>query len=111
MRGQQQSKYPRKNWSSLIVWNCEHEANRMLTPYQVNNQPGRWLHTFAWLAAYEIGDIPHTWNWLEGHSPDWVVPKAVHFTRGTPDMPNMDPPYADEWWSYLGDRNAISQTR
>lgn len=101
MRGQAQETYPRKNWSSLILWNCGHEANRRLTPGEVNSKPGGWLHRFAWLDESVIGELPETWNWLEGHatSPD---PKVVHFTRGTPDMcPETQLPHGEEWWGAL----------
>jgi len=49
MQGQAQQVSPRKNWSSLILWNCAHEANRRLTVDAVNVEPGSWLHGFGWL--------------------------------------------------------------
>ena len=39
-----QYKYPRKNWSSVVLWNCEHEKNRVVTPEFVNNSEGLKLH-------------------------------------------------------------------
>lgn len=100
MRGQAQARYPRKNWSSLVLWQTGHPANRRLTPARVNTAPGRWLHGFGWLGDGEIGALPEAWNWLEGHSDPGLAPKAVHYTRGTPDMPGQaDAPYAEEWWA------------
>lgn len=102
MRGQEQVAYPRKNWSSLMLWNCSHPAAHTLTPYLVNTMPGGWLHQLTWLEEGQIGMLPEEWNWLEGHSPKWLDPKAVHFTRGTPDMPGWESvDYADEWLGYV----------
>jgi lipopolysaccharide biosynthesis glycosyltransferase len=98
MLGQVQEPYPRKNWSSLCLWNCGHHQARYLTPYLVNNQRGDWLHAFTWMDDENIGALPDTWNWLDGHDEAVKHPKAVHFTRGTPDMPGWeDTYYADEW--------------
>lgn len=101
MRGQVQAPYTRKNWSSLIVWNCAHPANLALTPDAVNMREGRWLHGFGWLDDGQIGELPPEWNWLEGHDSASVDPAAVHFTRGTPDMPGYEgAAFADEWRSW-----------
>lgn len=98
MDGQEQSIYGRKNWSSFMIFNCAHPANKFLTIENVNISTGRFLHGFGWLADDQIGELPEEWNWLEGHSNLSIAPKAVHFTRGTPDMAGYeDVPYADEW--------------
>lgn len=100
MLGQKQTLYYRKNWSSLVVYNCSHPANQVLTPQLVNTMPGSWLHAFQWIVddAY-LGALPMKWNWLDGH--DQVtqqMPGAVHFTRGTPDMPGYENThYAPQW--------------
>lgn len=98
MDGQVQTTYQRKNWSSVMLWNCAHPAHSALTLEVLNTWPGRDLHAFRWLSDDEIGALPATWNHLVG-----VVPEAalVHFTLGTPDMPGYEhEPYADEWRSY-----------
>ena len=95
MDGQPQTDYPRKNWSSLVLWNLGHAAARRLWKAEANMQPGLWLHRFGWLKDHEIGELPAEWNWLEGSSDPAVEPKAVHYTRGTPDM--LDEPLAFEW--------------
>ncbi len=101
MRGQLQSRYPRKNWSSVILWNCGHPLNRTLTPHIVNTWPGSDLHGFRWLPDDAIGALPVEWNWLEGHNDTAIRPSLVHFTRGTPDMPGYaEVPYAGEWWGH-----------
>lgn len=98
MRGCVQSSYSRKNWSSLMLLNCDHPGVRGLTPYEVNHSGGRWLHGFKWLHDEEIGEVPAEWNWLEGSSSTKLDPKCVHFTRGTPDMPGWEEvAYAHEW--------------
>lgn len=98
MDRQIQQEYPRKNWSSLIMWNCAHPMNKRLTPDVVNGQSGTWLHGFRWLRDDEIGALPESWNWLEGHSAKEIVPDAVHYTRGGPwfaDYANCA--YAQDW--------------
>lgn len=104
MLGQAQQPYYRKNWSSLMAFNCSHSAVHVLTPHLVNVMPGSWLHSFEWLQNPAlIGDLPFEWNWLEGHDSMSIKPKAVHFTRGTPDMPGYaSVPYAREWLDYWG---------
>ena len=97
MDGQLQLQYPRKNWSSLMLWNCRHRAHAPVADI-VNTWTGRRLHGFEWLDDTLIGALPAAWNWLEGHSAPQVDPKAVHFTRGTPDLPGYENvPHADEW--------------
>lgn len=97
MDGQPQLAYPRKNWSSLVLWNCRHPAHAPLASV-VNTWAGHRLHGFRWLDDALIGALPPAWNWLEGHSAPHLDPKAVHFTRGTPDMPGYENvAYADEW--------------
>ena len=106
MDGRAQLPYRRKNWSSLVLWNCCHKANRALTPALVSAWPGRNLHGFAWLDDHLIGALPEAWNWLEGWSDPAIDPKAVHFTRGTPDMPGYQAvPYADDWRAVLAEVN------
>ncbi|HTI87948.1 MAG TPA: glycosyltransferase [Alphaproteobacteria bacterium] len=100
MDGRVQTLYPRKNWSSLILWNCAHPANAALTPDVVNRETGAFLHRFSWLKDKEIGAVPETWNWLEGWSarPASGPPKVVHYTRGGPWFDKWeDVAFADLW--------------
>lgn len=102
MDGQAQQRYFRKNWSSLVLWNCGHPANARLSPDEVNRRPGGWLHAFQWLDDKLIGALPERWNWLEGWSDPAIRPAAVHMTRGIPIMKGYESiPYADEWRAYL----------
>jgi len=76
--------YPRKNWSSVIVWNCSSWPNRRLTPEFVQRQSGSFLHRFSWLDDSRIQELPPEWNWL----PDELGPnndaKLLHYTLGAP---------------------------
>jgi len=102
MDGQAQTQYPRKNWSSVIAFNCDHVANKALTVDLINTLPGRDLHRFCWLDDGEIGELDQSWNWLVGHSDTDIVPDIVHFTEGLPNMSGYeDSEYADEWWAEL----------
>ena len=92
--------YPRKNWSSLILWNCGHGANRVLTPEFIQAQPGSYLHRFSWLADEQIGALPQAWNWLATEYEDNPQAKLVHYTLGTPCFKDFqDAPMADDWWA------------
>lgn len=87
MDGQPQQSYPRKNWSSVVLWNCDHPANRRLTVGDVNARTGRELHRFYWLADSEIGELSPRWNWLVGEQPRPPGAKVAHFTQGGPFTP------------------------
>jgi hypothetical protein len=67
--------YPRKNWSSVILWNCGHWANR-----------AQWgnLHRFEWLEDELIGALPVVWNWLADEAGYNPKAKLWHFTAGMP---------------------------
>lgn len=102
MDGQEQSRYARKNWSSVMAINLDHPANANLTVEMVNSLPGRDLHRFCWLEDDQIGALPAEWNFLVGHTEGVADPKIVHFTDGGPWLDNFhDVPYADEWFSHL----------
>jgi lipopolysaccharide biosynthesis glycosyltransferase len=98
MDGQLQTRYARKNWSSVMAINCDHPANRALTVELVNTVPGRDLHRFCWLQDAEIGELGPEWNYLVGVTKADVEPKIAHFTLGVPNMKGWeDQPYAEEW--------------
>ena len=103
MDGKQQSVYPRKNWSSMILWNCAHPANQRVDLDFVNSASGQQLHRFTWLKKHQIGNLLPEWNWLVG----WYregrdgSPKALHYTQGGPWFDNYrNCEYADVWNSY-----------
>ena len=111
MDGAVQTSYPRKNWSSLMLFNCDHPSVGKLTPEVVNSESGAYLHRMQWAADDEIGALPVTWNWLEGwnEKPAEGTPNAVHFTRGGPwfaEWQNVD--YGDLW---RGEREAMLRSQ
>ncbi len=100
MDGQKQTIYPRKNWSSFILYNCSHSSNKKLTPELVNSETGSFLHQFKWLKDDEIGSLDERWNWLEGWTSNHNSnsPYAVHYTRGGPWFSEwQDVEFAKEW--------------
>jgi hypothetical protein len=103
MDGQLQTSYARKNWTSFIIWNCDHPANRALTLDLVNTVPGRDLHRLCWLDDESlIGELGPEWNYLVGETTGVDDPKVVHFTNGVPDMPGYENvAFADEWRAAL----------
>lgn len=98
MDGQIQTLYPRKNWSSVMLFNCDHPANRRLTLADIAERPGRDLHAFYWLADSEIGDLSPGWNWLCGieEKPDAV--KIAHLTLGGPWLADWQGSEYDALW-------------
>jgi len=98
-----QTFYSRKNWSSVMLWNCGHQAHHNLTAADVSTKPGTWLHNLKWLEDKDIGELPEEWNWLPGHSPESLEAKNVHFTNGGPWFDIWEPKrgidwkYGDEW--------------
>ena len=101
MDGKQQHIYPRKNWSSMILWNCAHPKNKVLTPELLNKETGAFLHRFQWLDDEDIGSLPHHYNWLVGwyKEPQDGKPKIYHWTEGGPWFVDnyFDCEYADVW--------------
>lgn len=95
-----QYKYPRKNWSSVVLWNCSHPKHKTLTAEFVNQASGIDLHRFTWLSDDDIGELDVRWNWLVGEyaEPPLDV-KNVHWTVGGPyftEYKNTD--FAVDWF-------------
>jgi hypothetical protein len=97
--GEKQSKYEKKNWSSVMLMNCARCT--ALTPEYVNTASGLELHQFKWLASDElIGAIPPKWNHLVGYDAPRADASLVHFTIGGPYFPEYrDCEYAREWFA------------
>jgi lipopolysaccharide biosynthesis glycosyltransferase len=78
-----QTKYQKKNWSSVMMFN--NAFCRQLTPEYVNNASGLDLHQFKWLDSEDlIGDLPSTWNHLVGYDKSKPDASLIHFTEGGP---------------------------
>jgi lipopolysaccharide biosynthesis glycosyltransferase len=90
--------YPRKNWSSVILWNCGNFPNRCLTPEFVQNSTGQYLHRFSWLDDARIGELPLEWNWLPDEYGENHNAKLLHYTLGAPCFEEFaDTPQAEAW--------------
>ena len=99
--GNKNEDYPRKNWSSVILWNCEHPAHKVLTPEFVSRQTGAFLHRFQWLANEQIGHLAPEWNWLAEEYPENKDSKLIHYTLGTPCFKDYaDCSQSDRWHYY-----------
>jgi lipopolysaccharide biosynthesis glycosyltransferase len=95
-----QYKYPRKNWSSVVLWNCEHIKNKLITPEFVNTAEALSMHRFTWLDDNEIGELDVRWNWLVGEydSPPLDI-KNVHWTVGGPYFNEYkESDFSNEWF-------------
>lgn len=98
MVNQAQTAYPRKNWSSVMLFNCEHPANRRLSVRDVNERVGRELHAFYWLADDEIGALDPAWNWLVNVQDMPANLGIAHFTLGGPFTPGWHGAPTDHLW-------------
>jgi len=81
-----------------MLFNCAHPANRRLSLQDVNERPGRDLHSFYWLADSEIGELPDAWNWLVNVREKPAEPKLAHFTLGGPFSVGWPGAPHDEIW-------------
>ena len=100
--------YPRKNQSSVMVWNCAHYANRILTPEFVRARTGAELHRFAWLTEDRwLGELSGAWNHLVGECEPNSAAKLAHYTLGIPGFTHYEhAEFAGEWRSALGKTTA-----
>ena len=96
--GEPQSKYEKKNWSSVMLFNNARCA--ALTPEYVNTASGLELHQFKWLNdEVLIGALPDRWNHLVGYNARRSDAALVHYTLGGPYFPEYAHcEYAQEWF-------------
>lgn len=106
--GQEQTKYPCKNWSSLMVFNGHRYPVRDLTPAYINEASAMDLHQFKW--AKQVGELPVEWNWLVGEYDDRIPVnplKMLHFTLGGPWFHEYELcPWADDWYAEYDSSNS-----
>jgi lipopolysaccharide biosynthesis glycosyltransferase len=96
--GSKNEDYPRKNWSSVILWNCSNHPNKKLTPEFVQKSTGAELHRFTWIEDSRIGELPREWNWLPDEYGPNLDAKLLHYTLGTPCFHEFaTTPQGDEW--------------
>lgn len=92
--GNEQYNYPRKNWSSLMLFDCA--RCKKLTVNKVNQASPAWLHRMSW--AKSVGELPIDYNHLVDEYPPNSQAKIVHYTRGGPwfnDFYGVE--FTDEW--------------
>ena len=102
--------YPRKNWSSVVIWNCAHPAHMWMEPHVLKEMSGQWLHRFSWLHEenHDIGALPPEWNVLVGEQAPHEQAKIVHYTLGIPAIDHYrEFPHAEEWRQMLDKTNAV----
>jgi lipopolysaccharide biosynthesis glycosyltransferase len=96
--GSKNEDYPRKNWSSVMIFNCQNYPTKKLTPEYIQKSTGAHLHRFELTSDDRVGALPPEWNWLPdeyGANPD---AKLLHYTLGTPCFHEFaTTPMADEW--------------
>jgi lipopolysaccharide biosynthesis glycosyltransferase len=96
--GSKNENYPRKNWSSVMIFNCNNFPTKKLTPEYIQKSTGSHLHRFEWTTDDRVGELPPEWNWLPdeyGANPD---AKLLHYTLGTPCFHEFaTTTMADEW--------------
>lgn len=99
MDGQKQTVYPRKNWSSFMVFNGAHPNVKALTPEVINSEGPAFLHRFSWLEDDMIGALDLEWNFLEGEYPKpEKTPMCIHYTNGGPWFEEwQDVDFGDDW--------------
>jgi len=96
--GAKNEDYPRKNWSSVILWNCNSFPNRKLTPEFIQKAAGSELHRFTWIDNERLGELPIEWNWLPDEFGPNTNAKLLHYTLGAPCFHEFaDAPQGDEW--------------
>ena len=107
--GAVQTKYQKKNWSSVMLMNCAKCTK--LTPEYVNAASGLELHQFKWLASDElIGELPSAWNHLVGYDAPRKDASLVHFTIGGPYFAEYEKcEYAAEWFAEQKSMNKVQQ--
>ena len=95
--GMPQSRYEKKNWSSVMLFN--NARCTALTPQYVNTASGLELHQFKWLDSEDaIGALPSRWNHLVGYDQPRDDAALVHFTLGGPYFRDYAAcEHADEW--------------
>tara|TARA_Y100000593_G_scaffold23455_1_gene46489 strand:+ start:3304 stop:3969 length:666 start_codon:yes stop_codon:yes gene_type:complete len=101
-QGNVQYNYPKKNWSSVMLFN--NEKCKQIADIQANTSSGRFLHRFEWLESENmIGSLPRRWNFLVGEYEKVPISEIslLHYTEGTPlHLEYRDCDYAEEWLKY-----------
>lgn len=92
--------YPRKNWASLMLINCEHPAWAGMTPERVAAYADIPTHLLGlrWVDDAAIGELPGEWNRLVDEGQPLGRAKVLHWTAGIPAFAHYrDAPGAELW--------------
>ena len=107
MDGRPQEYYPRKNWSSLMLFNCSHPSVKNLSLENVSTQTPAWLHRMKWAKDEEIGEIDKSYNYLVGYYDDNNI-NALHFTDGGPWHPGYENvEHREKWTEYINEEEKL----
>lgn len=100
MDGKEQTVYPRKNWSSFMMFNGAHPDVKKLTPEVVNGAEPAYLHRFSWTDDSQLGALDLKWNFLEGEYPQpETTPICIHYTNGGPWFENWQNVMFGDLWT------------
>jgi hypothetical protein len=107
--GSTQTKYEKKNWSSVMLFN--NARCTVLTPEYVSRASGLELHQFKWLGDdTKIGALSKRWNHLVDVDPYDADAANVHFTIGGPYFAEYEGcDYAAEWFAMRDDMLRVDQ--
>lgn len=97
MGGVENKSYPKKCWSSLMLFN--NSKLKHLTKEYLDNASPADLHQFAWVDEKDISEIPRSYNHLVGYYKKHNKIKAIHYTQGGPwfkEYKNSE--LSEEWW-------------
>lgn len=94
-------------WASLILFNCAHPSNSILTPEYIETAQG--MHTLNWLSPSQVGALPSEYNHLAGYDAHNTDAKMVHFTQGIPVFAETEgSPFKAEWMAEAKAMNTVS---
>ena len=101
---------PAFEWASMILFNCAHPSNRILTPEHIDNPEVKNLHKIGWLKMDEIGSLPKEWNVCIPYTSNPPEnPKLVHFTQGVPHWwETKNQPHAATWAQYAQEASSAA---
>lgn len=97
----------RFEWASVILYNCSHPANKVLTPEYVGSANG--MHGIEWCKEEEIGSLPDEWNHLVGYDEACPGAKLVHYTQGVPAYPETEDSEHAGSWQYYANKSMFTQ--
>lgn len=103
---EKQIPYPRKNWSSFVIYN--NKRCKILTPKFIEKANGLYLHQFQWIKSDNmIGSLPASWNILIGEQKLKKNFKALHYTKGGPYFKRYRNCEGSEHWFFYKNKALV----